>query len=131
METAAYFARKHGLERYLDDPAGLNEMILKLMVLQETIQVERDRRTPQGLPENGSLVVRRKAIGSFTARCSCDPAYRYAVETALKGSTATTALFQRGRFVALLRQMGLPERQIEGACANIVIDDDTHCFDPE
>jgi hypothetical protein len=131
METASYFARKHGLERFLDDPAELNEVILKMMVLQETMQGEQERRSKGERAGAGIIEVRRKAIGRFTARCSGDPAYRYAVETALKGSTATVALFQRGRFVTLLRQLGVPEDRIEEFCATVAIDDDTHCFDPE
>ena len=131
METAAYFARKHGLEGYLERPAELNEMILRLMVLQEAMQREQARKADHELSGRGAVTVRRKTIGSFTVRCMGDPAYGYAAETALKESTATVALFQRGRFVSLLRRMGVPAERIEELCASVVIDDDTHCFDPE
>ena len=127
METASSFACKHGLEQYLDKPAELNEMILKLMVLQEAMQGEGAGERI----EAGTITVSRKVIGKFTVRCSGVLAFRYAVETAVKGSTATVALFQRGRFVALLRTMGVPEERIEEFCETVSIDDDTHCFDPE
>jgi len=130
METAAYFARKHGLEQYLDRPAELNELILKLLVLQETMQREQARMS--GDERAGQAIrVRRKAFGSFTIRCHGDASYRYAAETALKGSTATVPVFQHGRFTALMRQMGVPEDRIRDLCASVVIDDDTHCFDAE
>jgi hypothetical protein len=131
METAAYFARKHGLEEYLDRPSQLNEMILKVLVLQEAMQREQARKAAANPSGRNAFTVRRKTIGSFTARCTGDPAYGYAAETALKGSTATVPLFQRGRFVALLRQMGVPEQAIEELCSTVVLEDDTHCFDPE
>jgi hypothetical protein len=131
METASSFAKKHGLERYLEKPAELNEMILKLMVLQEAMQGERSGKIQDNPAGSGIIAVRRAATGKFTARCSGDLTYRYAVETALKGSTATVALFQQGRFTALLRQMGVPEERIAEFCFGITIDDDTHCWDQE
>jgi hypothetical protein len=131
METAACFARKHGLEQYLDKPAELNETILRLLVLQEALHGEQARKAAGARPGDAAIAVRRKAIGAFTVRCSGDQAYRYAVETALKGSTATVALFQRGRFFTLLRQLGVPDERISAFCKSIIVDDNTHCFDPE
>ncbi len=48
METASYFAKKHGLEAYLEKPAELNELIFKLLVLEETLQMELARTREGG-----------------------------------------------------------------------------------
>lgn len=131
METAAYFARKHGLEQYLDMPEELNEMILKLLVLQESLQHEQARKA-NAVPDGCSVVdVRRKMGGRFSVRCTGATAYRYAVETALRESTFAVPLFQQGRFAALLRQMGVPDERIAEFCATVVVDDDIHSIDPE
>jgi hypothetical protein len=131
METASVFARKHGLERFLDDPGLLNDMILRLLVLQELMQNEAARRRPHDGGEGDIIAVRRAAGGAFTALCAGDAAYRYAVVTALRAATATVPLFQRGRFRDLLREMGVPDGAIGGYCSTIQISDDTHCIDPE
>ncbi len=131
MESASYFAKKHGLEPYLEKPDELNEMILKLLILQETMQAEAGRKTGSQEPGREPILVRRSSGGKFTARCSGDAAYRYAVETALKGSTALVPLFQRGRFISLLRKMGIPEDRIAEYSATVALDDDTLCIDPE
>jgi hypothetical protein len=131
METAAYFARKHGLERYLDRPEDLNEMILKLLVLQETLQREQERGSMKESDGTGPITVRRTAAGRFSARCTGALAYRYAVETALKASTMTIPLFHQGRFTSMLRRMGVPEERIFEYCRTIAVDDDTHCVDQE
>ena len=131
MESASSFAKKHGLEHYLDKPDDLNEMILKLMVLQETMQAEGARKNRPGEQGRETILVQRTAAGKFTARCSGDPAYRYAVTTALQGSTALAPLFQRGRFISLLRKMGVPEEKIAEYCSSMMLDDDTLCMDQE
>jgi hypothetical protein len=131
MESASYFAKKHGLEKYLDKPDELNELILKLMVLQETLQAEGARKNRAGEQGREAILVRRTAAGKFTARCSGDAAYRYAVTTALQGSTALVPIFQRGRFISLLKKMGVPEERIAEYSSTMVVDDDTLCIDQE
>lgn len=131
MESASYFAKKHGLEQYLEKPDELNDMILKLMVLQEAMQAEESRKKRTEGQERETIAVRRTAAGKFTARCTGDAAYRYAVVTALQGTTALVPLFQRGRFISLLRKMGIPEERIAEYCATVVLDDDTLCIDQE
>lgn len=129
METASYFAKKHGLEQYLERPAELNEMILKLMVLQETMQNESARARRQA--GDAAIAVSRKVTGKFTAACGGDRTYQYAVETALRSATATVPVFQQGRFEGMLRTMGVPNDRISGYSASVVLSDDTHCIDPE
>ena len=128
MESSADLARKYGLERYLEDPVRLNETIFQLLLLQETIQMERSGR----LKVNAStLSVRRSALGKFTARCRGDRAYAYAVETALKAATNILPVFHLDRFIQVLKHMGIPEHKIADYCGTIVISDDTHCLDED
>jgi hypothetical protein len=131
METASFFAKKHGLEHYLDEPAELNDLIFRLLVLQEILQAEDSRRTRTVRPDAAVISVRRTAQGRFTAACAGDAAYRYAVETALRTSTIIAPLLQRGRFMNALRSMGVPEERISEYCDGIVLSDDTLCIDPE
>jgi hypothetical protein len=49
-EKADSFARRHCLENYLDRPADLNEMILKLLELKEAMQFEQARQTGNDRP---------------------------------------------------------------------------------
>ena len=128
METAAELAKKYGVERYLDKPAELNEAIFNLMLLQETLQFEQARRMQVG---SAAVSIKRSAQGSFIAACSGDKAYRYAAETALKAGTTVLAVFQRKRFIGVLRGMGVPEEKITELCDSVVIDDNTLCFDAE
>ena len=131
METASYFAKKHGLEHYLDKPTELNEMILKLLVLQETLQDEALRERRRAGSSGDTLSVARPVTGRFTASCAGDKTYQYAVETALRAATAPVPLFQRGRFEGLLRKMGVPEDRIKEYCGSVFLSDDTHCIDQE
>jgi hypothetical protein len=128
METAAELAKKYGLEQYLDKPAELNDAIFNLMLLQETIQAEQARKMKVGA---ATVTVKRSANGIFMAACSGDRTYRYAVETALKAGTTVVAVFQRKRFIGVLRSMGAPEDKIAEFCDSVVIDDNTLCFDEE
>ncbi len=128
METAAELAKKYGLEQYLDKPDDLNDTILNLMLLQETVQLEQARKMKIGAT---AVSVKRSAQGAFIAACTGDKAYRYAVKTALKAGTTVIAVFQRRRFIGVLRSMGVPEDKIAEFCDSIVIDDTTHCFDKE
>jgi hypothetical protein len=131
METAADLAKKYGLEQYLDKPAELNDAIFNLMLLQETIQLEQARKKKRDGPDAAAISTKRIAHGKFVAACSGDGNYRYAVETALKAGTTIIALFQRGRFVRMLRSMGVPEDKIAEFCDTVTISDDTHCIDQE
>jgi hypothetical protein len=131
MESVSVFAKKHGLEQYLDKPDELNEMILKLLVLQEAMQAEAERTMRAEGPGKKIISIRRTAGGKFTARCSGDGAYGYAVATALQGSTSLVPLFQRGRFVSLLRKMGVPEDRIAEYSSGVALHDDTVCIDQE
>ncbi|MDA8099306.1 MAG: hypothetical protein M0042_06740 [Nitrospiraceae bacterium] len=126
METASYFAKKHGLEHYHDHPEELNETIIKLLVLQEALQQE-SRRMATG----DTISVSRSAAGRFAIACRGEAAYRYAVETAFRGATALVPLFQQNRFRHLLEKMGVPGERIDEYCATVVISDDTQCIDPE
>jgi hypothetical protein len=128
METAAELAKKFGLERYLDKPDELNDAIFHLMLLQETIQFERSRMMNVGAV---AITASRSAAGAFIVACSGDKIYRYPVETALKAGTTVVAVFQRRRFISVLRSMGVPEDKIAEFCDNVVIDDNTLCFDEE
>ncbi len=128
METAAELAKRLGLEQYLDKPAELNTAILNLMLLQETLQMEQARKMKVNAK---AISIKRSAHGKFVAACAGDPAYRYAVETALKAGTTVIPVFQRSRFVNLLRTMGIPEDRIQQYCDSITIDDDTLCIDRE
>jgi hypothetical protein len=128
METAAELAKKYGWERYLDKPAELNDAILHLMLLQETVQFERSRMMNVGA---AAITAKRSAAGAFIVACSGDKAYRYAAETALKAGTTVIAVFQRKRFAGVLRSMGVPEDKIAEFCDTVVIDDNTLCFDEE
>ncbi len=128
METAAELAKRLGLEQYLDKPGELNKAIFNLMLLQETLQMEQARKMKVNAK---SILIKRSAHGKFIAACSGDPAYRYAVETALKAGTTVIPVFQRSRFINLLRGMGIPEDRIAQYCDSITIDDDTLCIDRE
>lgn len=131
METAADLAKKYGLERYLDKPAELNDAIFNLMLLQETMQLEQARKKKADRPDAVTISAKRPAHGKFVAACSGDVTYRYAVETALKAGTTVIAVFQRSRFVRVLRSMGVPEDRIAVYCESVTIDDDTHCSDQD
>lgn len=128
MESAQSYAREQGLEHYLDKPDVLNDMIFRLMLLQETIQIEQAQKMKLGAK---TITAMRAVHGKFIAACKGDEKYRYAVETALRASTATVAVFQRSRFLHTLRSMGVPEDKIREFCDTLVIDDDTHCIDSE
>jgi hypothetical protein len=128
METAAEFAKKYGLEQYLDKPDDLNDAIFNLMLLQETVHLERARNMKIGAT---AVSVKRSAQGSFIVTCTGDKAYSYAVETALKAGTTVIAVFQRRLFIGMLRSMGVPEDKIAEFCDSVVIDDATLCFDKE
>jgi hypothetical protein len=78
-----------------------------------------------------NISVRRPVTGKFVATCSGQEKYRYAVETALKASTFTVAVFQRSLFINILRNMGVPEGSISDFSDSITLDDDTHCIDQE
>lgn len=128
METAAELAKKYGLERYLGKPVELNDAIFQLMLLQETIQLEQARKMKVGA---AAIAAQRSARGTFFVACSGDKTYRYAAETALKAGTTVIAVFQRRRFIGVLRSMGVPEDKIAEFCDSVVIDDNTLCFDEE
>lgn len=131
MHTASGLAKKHGLEKYLDRPQELNELIFDLLLLQETLQLGHARRTKRDHPRAVVITVKRSAYGKFIAACSGDETYRYAVETALKASTEVLSVFQRSRFTHLLRSMGVPDAKVEEYADTLVLDDDTHCADRE
>jgi hypothetical protein len=131
MYTSAGLAKKYGLEHYLDKPAELNDAIIKLMLLQETMQLERARKKKREDPGRGTVAVKRIAYGKFIASCSADQKFRYGVETAFKASTDIVAVFQWGRFVKALRSMGIPEEEIEEYSQSVSLEDDTHCIDQE
>ncbi len=128
METAADLAKKLGMEYYLDKPDELNDAILNLLLLQESLQLEQAKKIK---PDEGVISVRRHVHGKFIAACVGDGTYRYAVETALKASTFTVAVFQRRRFIGVLRSMGIPEGKIAAFSGSVIIDDNTHCSDRE
>jgi len=131
MHTSAALAKKLGLEHYLDKPAELNRVIFNLMLLQETIQLEQVREKSRDCADSETISIRRIATGKFTARAVGDARFRYAVETALKASTDILAVFQRARFVNMLRNLGMPNDIIDPLCDTVSIDDDTHCVDPD
>lgn len=131
METAAEMAKRFGLEQYLDRPAELNELILRLLLLQETMQFEAGARLRNSADAGGAISVRREAAGKFVVHCQGDPAYRYAVETALKGATSLIPCFHLKRFSGLLARMGVPPEQAARFCATAAVSDDTLCIDPE
>ncbi len=129
--TSTSFAKKHNLEHYLENPDELNEMILKLLVLQEAMQAESERKSAAKAQGKQAISIRRTAGGKFTARCFGEETYRYAVETALQGSTALIPLFQYKRFVSLLEKMGVPGERITEYAASVTLHDDTVVIDPE
>ncbi len=129
--TSTSFAKKHNLEQYLEKPDELNEMIVKLLVLQEAMQAEADRKARAKEPGKQAISIRRSAGGKFTAQCYGEETYRDAVTTALQGSTTLVPLFQRRRFADLLRKMGVPEDRIVEYCSTVTLHDDTVCIDPE
>jgi hypothetical protein len=132
METAAELAKKNNLEQYLDRPDELNNAIFNLMLLQETIQLEQARKLKFVANDDiETISVRRTAHGRFIAACTGEKKYRYAVETALKNSTTVVAVFQRSRFVSVLRSMGIPDDKITEYCDTMTIDDSTQCVDRE
>ncbi|OGW41515.1 MAG: hypothetical protein A2010_04975 [Nitrospirae bacterium GWD2_57_9] len=131
MYTSSALAKRYGFERYLENPAELNDLIFNLMLLQETIQLEKARKKKREVPETESIQVKRTVYGKFIAGCSGDGKYRYAVETALRASTEVLSVFQRNKFVKVLTSMGVPEDKIREFCESVTIDDDTHCIDGE
>ena len=131
MYTSSALAKKLGLEHYLDKPAELNRAIFNLMLLQEMIQLEQARKKRRDHLESETISIRRIATGKFTAGAMGDARFRYAVETALKASTDILAVFQRTRFVNMLRNIGIPDAIIDTLCDTVSIDDDTHCIDPD
>jgi hypothetical protein len=104
METAAFFARKHGLERYLDDPAELNSAIFKLLVLQEALQEEQARRSGGGTGA-AAISVRRTVHGKFTASCSGDDGHAAVPAGPLREHAAQHG-GSRGAHRGLQRQRG-------------------------
>ncbi len=128
METAVELAKRLDLEYYLDKPDELNDAIFNLMLLQETLQMEQARRMKINAR---TISIKRNAHGKFIIACAGDPTYRYAVETALKAGTAVIPVFQRGRFIKMLRSMGIPENRIAQYSDSITVDDDTLCIDQE
>jgi hypothetical protein len=106
----------------------LNDAIFHLLLLQETTQFEQTRKMKVGA---AAIAAKRAAYGTFFVACSGDKTYRYAAETALKAGTTVIAVFQRRRFIGVLRSMGVPEDKIVEFCDNVVIDDNTLCFDEE
>jgi hypothetical protein len=128
MESSENLAKRQGLEHYLDKPAALNDTIFNLLLLQETIQLEQARKMKVNAVH---ISVRRPVTGKFTASCSGQGKYRYAVEMALKASTSTVAVFQRSLFTGMLRNMGIPEDSISEFCDSMALDDDTHCTDQD
>ncbi len=131
MHTSEGLAKKYNLERYLEKPDELNEAIFNLMLLQETIQLEQARKNKRDHPDNAITSTKRSALGNFTAACAGEGKYRYAVETALKAGTMVLAVFQRSRFIQVLRSMGVPEDKIAAFCSTVTIDDNTRCVDQE
>jgi hypothetical protein len=131
MYTSVGLAKKYGLERYLEQPRELNAVIFNLMLLQETIQLEQARKKKRDDSQAELMSVKRHATGKFIAGCSGEISYRYAVETALKESTALLAVFHRSRFISVLTKMGVPEEKISEFCRTVTLDDDTHCIDQE
>lgn len=129
MDSAADLAKRHGLEKYLDKPAELNDAIFNLMLLQETMQIEQAQRLKIRGSDTGTITSKRSVHGKFIAGCTGDKQYRYAVETALRASTAIIAVFQRGLFISMLKRMGIPEDRIAQYCDSVIISDDTHCSD--
>jgi hypothetical protein len=129
MESAADLAKRSGLEQYLQKPAELNDAIFNLMLLQETIQIEHAQRLKIRAAGTETITSKRSVHGKFIAGCTGDKKYRYAVETALRASTAIVPVFQRGLFVSMLKRMGVPEDHIAEYCASVIISDDTHCSD--
>lgn len=131
MGNAVDLAKKYDLEHYLDKPAELNETILRLLLLQETIQIEQSQKLKFRKSNAETISAKRSVHGSFIAACTGDRTYRYAVETALKAGTTILSVFQRSRFVNVLRSMGVPEEKIVECVDSIIIDDNTHCVDQE
>jgi hypothetical protein len=129
MESAADLAKKHGWEKYLDDPAGLNNAIFNLLLLQETMQIEQAQRLTIRGAGTETITSKRSVYGKIIAGCTGDTQYRSAVETALRSSATVVAVFQRGLFVSMLQRMGIPEDRIAQYCASVIISDDTHCSD--
>jgi hypothetical protein len=129
METAADLAKQHGMEKYLDKPAELNDAIFNLMLLQETVKIEQAQRLKIRNTDIETITSKRSVYGKFIAGCAGDKQYRYALETALRASTAIVAVFQRGLFISMLKRMGIPEDRIGQYCGSIIISDDTHCSD--
>lgn len=129
METAADLAKRHGLEKYLDRPDELNDAIFNLMLLQETMQLEQAQRLKVRDAGTGTITSKRSVHGKFIAGCTGEKQYRYAVETALRASTAIIAVFQRRLFISMLNRMAVPEDRIAQYCDTIIISDDTHCSD--
>ena len=131
METASYFAKKHGLERYLEAPAELNDMIFKLLVLQETLQAEQARMRGPAVAPDAAISVRRSTAGKFSAACVADSRYRYAVESALRSATTVVPVFRWNVFTGTLRSLGIPEEIISRCLESVLLSDDTLCIDPE
>lgn len=101
------------------------------MLLQETIQLEQARKLKFINNNTETISVGRTVHGRFIAACIGDRMYRYAVETALNSTTTVIAVFQRRRFISVLRSMGLPEDKITEYCDSVTIDDNTHCLDQD
>lgn len=131
IKSSSVLAKQYGMEQYLDDPAELNEAIFKMMLLQDTIQIENAGKKEQSQPQSSVISVKRVGNGKLVAGCYGDEKYRYAVETSLKASTSTIAVFHRIRFINVLRSMGVPEERIDEFCESMTIDDDTYCIDQE
>jgi hypothetical protein len=129
MESAADMAKRHGLEKYLDKPAELNDAIFNLMLLQETVQIEQAQRLKIRPAGTETILSKRSVHGKFIAGCTGDKQYGYAVETALRAATTVVAVFQRGLFISMLERMGIPEDRISQYCDSVIISDDTHCSD--
>jgi hypothetical protein len=128
-KSASILAKQYRLEHYLGKPEELNETIFRLLLLQETLQLEQARKKES--PAENVITVTRKAAGKFSATCRGDARYRYAAETALKQATATIPVFQRVRFILTLRSMGVPESIISDFSNSVTMEDDTVCIDQE
>jgi hypothetical protein len=72
MDSAADLAKRHGLEKYLDRPAELNDAIFNLMLLQETMQLEQAQRLKVRGAGTDTITSKRSVHGKFIAGCTGD-----------------------------------------------------------
>jgi hypothetical protein len=113
-ETQA-FAKEHELEHFLDKPAELNRLILKLIRFEHDMQFAQQRHKYDENNKTEELAydsVSKYAQGKFTFYFTGKKEYADIAKKALNHSVDIHALLNYDEYVGLMRQYKVPENEI-------------------